>query len=180
MQKLPLLVFSIICFLFLHMPLLLIFNTKLTMKTVLICMFANYFFSKYTQSEHAQTVWMLTGGAVVQIWWQHWERWECSVLLLQSEVLPAAASTLIPSPLTSFLHAEVLGHCLSTLLTLHCAAPVEFTITAWHHLSFALLHSQPTLSAKPLAAPFLPFAQVLSLLEALAALCARQAQSAVL
>lgn len=101
------------------------------------------------------------------------------MLLPQPEVLPAAAGALLPSPLTSFLDTEVLGHCLSALLTLHRTAPVEFTITARHHLGFALLHSQPALSAQPLAAPLLPFAQALALLEALAALCARQAQSAV-
>lgn len=101
------------------------------------------------------------------------------MLLPQSEVLPAAAGTLIPSPLTSFLHTKVFGHCLSALLALHRAAPVEFTITARHHLGFALLHSQPALSAQPLAAPLLPLAQALALLEALATLCARQAQSAV-
>lgn len=103
----------------------------------------------------------------------------CSVLLPQSEALSAASCALIPSPLTSFLHTEVLGHCLSALLALHCAAPVEFTITARYHLSFALLHSQPTLSAQPLAAPLFPLAQVLALLEALPALRARQPKSAV-
>ena len=98
------------------------------------------------------------------------------MFLPQSEVLPAAAGTLIPPPLTPFLYTEVFGHRFSALLTLHRAAPVEFTITARHHLSFALLHGKPALSAQPLAAPFLPFAQVLALLEALAALGARQAR----
>lgn len=102
------------------------------------------------------------------------------MLLPQSEALAAAAGALIPSPLTSFLYTEVLGHCLPALFALHRAAPVEFTITARHRLSFALFHRQPALSAEPLATAFLPFAQVLALLEALAALCARQAQSAVL
>lgn len=101
------------------------------------------------------------------------------MLLPQSEVLSAAAGTLVPSPLASFLHTEVLGHCLSALLALDGAAPVEFTVTARHHLSFALLHGQPALSAQPLAAPLLPFAQVLALLQALAALGAGQAQGAV-
>lgn len=101
------------------------------------------------------------------------------MLLPQPEVLPAAAAALVPSPLTSFLYTKVLGHCLPALLALHRAAPVELTITARHHLGFALLHSQAALSAQPLAAPLLPLAQVLALLEALAALCAGQAQSAV-
>lgn len=105
--------------------------------------------------------------------------WTSSVLLPQSEVLPAVTSTFIPSLLT-FLHTEVLGHCLPALLALHGAAPVELTVAARHHLSFALLHGQPALSTKSLAAPLLPFAQVLAFLKALAALCARQAQSAVL
>lgn len=101
------------------------------------------------------------------------------MLLPQSEVLPAATGALIPSPLASFLHTKVLGHCLPALLALHRAAPVEFTITARHHFGFALLHGQPALPAQPLAAPLLPLAQVLALLEALAALRARQAQGAV-
>lgn len=101
------------------------------------------------------------------------------MLLPQPQVLPAAAGALVLPPLTSFLHTEVLGHCLSALLALHRAAPMEFTITAGHHLGFALLHGQPTLPAQPLAAPLLPLAQALALLQALAALCARQAQGAV-
>lgn len=101
------------------------------------------------------------------------------MLLPQPEVLPAAAGALYLSPLASSLHAEVLGDCLSALLTLHRAAPVEFTVTAGHRLGLVLLHGQPTLAAQPLAAPLLPFAQVLALLEALAALCAGQTKSAV-
>lgn len=101
------------------------------------------------------------------------------MLLPQPEVLPAAAGTLVPSSLTSFLYTEVLGHRLSALLTLHRAAPVEFTVAARHRLSFALLHGQATLSTQPPATPFLPFVQVLAFLEALTALGARQAQSTV-
>lgn len=101
------------------------------------------------------------------------------MLLSQPEVLPAAAGALVLSLLTSSLDAEVLGDCLSALLTLHCAAPVEFTVTARHCLGLALLHGQPALGAQPLAAPLLPFAQVLALLQTLAALCARQTKSAV-
>lgn len=101
------------------------------------------------------------------------------MLLPKSEVLPSATGTLISSSLASFLYTKVLSHCLPALLTLNRAAPVEFTITARHYLSFAFLHSQPALPAEPLAASLLPFAQVLALLEALSALCARQAQCAV-
>lgn len=57
---------------------------------------------------------------------------------------------------------------------------MEFTITARHNLGLAFLHGQPALTAEPLAAPLLPLAQVLALLEALSALRARQAQRAVL
>lgn len=101
------------------------------------------------------------------------------MLLPQPEVLPAAAGARVLSLLTSSLDAEVLGDCLSALLTLHCTAPVEFTVTAGHRLGLALLHGQPALGAQPLAAPLLPFAQVLALLQTLAALCAGQTKSAV-
>lgn len=146
------------------------------------CIFARFFF--FSLQKH--TFWTRTESLGVYRSWtgtnmttagEKW--WRCSVLLPQPEALPAAAGALVPSPLTSSLYTEVLGHRLSALLTLHRAAPVEFTITAWHHLGFSLLHGQPTLPTEPLAAPLLPFAQALSLLEALAALCARQAQSAV-
>lgn len=102
------------------------------------------------------------------------------MLLPQPEVLLPAAGALVPSSLASSLYAEVLGHRLSALLALHRATPVEFAITAGHHLGFALLHGQAALAAQPLAAPLLPSGQVLALLEALAALCAGQAQGAVL
>lgn len=101
------------------------------------------------------------------------------MLLPQPEVLPAAASALDRPPLASSLDAEVLGDCLSALLALHRAAPVELTVTAGHGLGLVLLHGQPALAAQPLAAPLLPFAQVLALLEALATLCAGQTEGAV-
>ena len=101
------------------------------------------------------------------------------MLLPQPEVLPAAAGALHLSPLASSLDAEVLGDCLSALLALHRAAPVEFAVAAGHRLGLVLLHGQPALAAQPLAAPLLPFVQVLALLEAFAAFCARQTKSAV-
>lgn len=104
-----------------------------------------------------------------------------SVPLPQPDALPAAAGARLPSPLAaSPLHAEVLGHRLPALVALDRAAPVELAVAAGHHLGLALLHGQPALSAQPLAAPLLPLAQSLALLEALAALGARQAQRAVL
>lgn len=103
------------------------------------------------------------------------------MLLPQPKTLPAAAGALLPPPLSApSLYAEVLGDRLPALFALHRAAPVEFTVAAGHHLGFALLHGQPALPAQPLAASLLPFAQALALLEALAALGARQAQGAVL
>ena len=95
------------------------------------------------------------------------------MLLPQPEVLPAAAGALHLSPLASSLDAEVLGDCLSALLALHRA------VAAGHRLGLVLLHGQPALAAQPLAAPLLPFVQVLALLEAFAAFCARQTKSAV-
>ena len=143
------------------------FNTKLAIKG---CRKRIFFFVHNTH-----TIWTCTESERGHSRW-----WRCLVLLPQSEVLAAAACALVPSPLTSPLHAEVLGHCLSALLTLHRAAPVEFAIAARHHLGFPLLHGQAALPAEPLAAPLLPLAQALALLEALAALCAREAQGAVL
>lgn len=102
------------------------------------------------------------------------------MLLPQPEALAAAAGALVPPPPSSSLHTEVLGHRLPALLALHGAAPVEFTITAGHHLGFALLHGQAALPAQPLAAALLPLAQAFALLQALAALGAGQAQGAVL
>lgn len=103
-----------------------------------------------------------------------------SVLLPQPEALPAAAGALVPPPLSASLHAEVLGDCLSALLAPHRAAPVEFAVAAGHRLGPALLHGQAALAAQPLAAPLLPLAQALALLQALATFRAGQAQGAVL
>ena len=102
------------------------------------------------------------------------------MLLSQPKVLPATAGALILAPLAPLLHAEIFGHCLPALLTLHRATPVELTVTARNHLCFALLYGQTTLPTQPLAAALLPLAQALALLQTLTPLCAWQAQGAVL
>lgn len=107
------------------------------------------------------------------------ERPRRSVPLPQPEALPAAAGALVLPPLAPPLDAEVLGDCLSALLALHRAAPVEFAVAAGHRLGLALLHGQAALAAQPLAAPLLPLAQVLALLQALAAFRPGQTQGAV-
>lgn len=91
----------------------------------------------------------------------------------EPETFPLAAAPTLG--LLSFLHAVVFGHSLAALIALDGAAPVKLAVAAGHHLSPALLYSQATLPTEPLAAPLLPLAQVLALLDALAPFGARQA-----
>lgn len=100
------------------------------------------------------------------------------MLLLQPVAFPPAG-TIVLDPFGS-LDTVVLCDSFAALLAFYSAAPVEFAVAAGHGFSPALLHSQATLSAQPLAATLLPFAQILALPQALTALRSRQAQSAVL
>lgn len=100
------------------------------------------------------------------------------MLLLQPIAFPAAG-TIIHDPFGP-LHTVVLCDSFAALLAFYSATPVELAVAARHRLGPAFLHSQTALSAQPLAATLLPFAQILALPQALTALRAWQAQSAVL
>lgn len=75
--------------------------------------------------------------------------------------------------------AHVFDYHLGAVVAVHLAAPVEFAVAAAHRLRAPLLHPQAALVAQPAAAPPLPLGQAVSVLHALAALGAVQAQAHV-
>lgn len=95
--------------------------------------------------------------------------------------LELAAGSATPAPLALLLaDTEVLGDPFAALLAAHGAAPVELAVAAGHHLSSPLLHRQPTVPAQPPAAPLLPLAERLALLQALPTFRTQQPQRLVL
>lgn len=83
-------------------------------------------------------------------------------------------------PPTVFTRTVIFRNNLSTLFTLDCAAPVEFTVTATDHFDALLHHSQSTLIAQSAAAFSLPWGHPPAALQTLPALCALVSQGLVL
>lgn len=73
----------------------------------------------------------------------------------------------------------VLVHHMPTLVTLHCAAPLEFAVTAADSFSLPLFHLQATFGAQAPTAVLLPPGCVVAILQTLPTLCAIDAQARI-
>lgn len=91
-----------------------------------------------------------------------------------------ALGFILSLPSTVFTRTVIFRNNLSTLFTLDCAAPVEFTVTAGDHLYALLSDSQSASKAESGAAFSLPKSHAFAALQTLPALCAQVSQALVL